>query len=343
MKNLLFTLLLILPFQGFSQIEKAVKPVASPLPVLPAEALRASAGKTRAVVIGISDYQDPQIPDLRFADNDAEAFANFLRSPAGGSLDGDHLKVLIDSQATFAQFDAALNWLMDESKPGDQAIIYFSGHGDVETKTRSQHGFLLCWDSPPQSYISGAYPIFFLKDVVTTLSTENKARVLIITDACRSGKLAGNSIGGAQLTSQNLAQQFANEIKILSCQPNEYSLEGEQWGGGRGAFSFHLVDGLYGLADGNSDGSVNLMEIGRHLEDHVTQEVSPQSQVPMTVGNRTEKLAAVFPDILAQVKKNKTGQLPLFSAIDSKGIEDEVLATVDSTIRALYYTASKKP
>ncbi|MBK6996745.1 MAG: hypothetical protein IPH31_18130 [Lewinellaceae bacterium] len=77
----------------------------------------------------------------------------------------------------------------------------------------------------------GRVPDIFLKDVVTTLSTENKARVLIITDACRSGKLAGNSIGGAQLTSQNLAQQFANEIKILSCQPNEYSLEGEQWGG----------------------------------------------------------------------------------------------------------------
>ncbi|MBK9017577.1 MAG: caspase family protein [Saprospiraceae bacterium] len=47
---------------------------------------------TRAVVVGISDYQDKDIPDLRFADKDAEAFANFLRSPAGGSLDGDHLK-----------------------------------------------------------------------------------------------------------------------------------------------------------------------------------------------------------------------------------------------------------
>ena len=25
--------------------------------------------------------------------------------------------------------------------------------------------------------------------------------------------------------------QYANEVKILSCQPNEFSLEGEQWGG----------------------------------------------------------------------------------------------------------------
>ena len=35
---------------------------------------------TRAVVVGISDYQDVGIPDLRFADRDAQAFANFLRS-----------------------------------------------------------------------------------------------------------------------------------------------------------------------------------------------------------------------------------------------------------------------
>ena len=37
---------------------------------------------TYAVVVGISDYQDPGIPDLRFADKDAEAFAAFLSSKA---------------------------------------------------------------------------------------------------------------------------------------------------------------------------------------------------------------------------------------------------------------------
>jgi protein O-mannosyl-transferase len=330
MKYHLTIILAAVGFAVFAQTDKGAAPLS------PSHALTLSPSVTRAVVIGISDYQDPAIPDLRFADRDAEAFANFLRSPAGGSLDGDHLKLLTNKDATTAQFDAALGWLMDESKEGDQAIIYFSGHGDVETKTRSQHGFLLCWDSPPQAYVSGAYPIFYLKDVVSTLSLENKARVIIITDACRSGKLAGNSIGGSQLTSQNLAQQFAGEIKILSCQPNEYSIEGEQWGGGRGAFSFHLLDGLYGMADGNADASVNLLEIGRYLDDHVTTEVAPQSQVPMTVGNRTEKLAAVFPDLLAQVKKNRAGQLPTFSPTDTRGIEDDVLATVDTTTRQLY-------
>ncbi|MBK8956485.1 MAG: caspase family protein [Saprospiraceae bacterium] len=91
-------------------------------------------GEAYAVVIGISDYQDPGIPDLRFADKDAEAFANYLRSDAGGNLDNDHLKVLINENATMAQFANALDWLWEVCKEGDQAIIYFSGHGDVEKK-----------------------------------------------------------------------------------------------------------------------------------------------------------------------------------------------------------------
>ncbi len=38
----------------------------------------AGTNSTYAVVVGISDYQDEDIPDLRFADKDAEAFATFL-------------------------------------------------------------------------------------------------------------------------------------------------------------------------------------------------------------------------------------------------------------------------
>ena len=35
-------------------------------------------GTTRALVVGISEYQDEGIPDLRFAHRDAQAFADYL-------------------------------------------------------------------------------------------------------------------------------------------------------------------------------------------------------------------------------------------------------------------------
>ncbi len=293
--------------------------------------------QTWAVVIGISDYQDAAIPDLRFADKDAEAFANFLRSPAGGSLDGDHLKVLTNGQATAGRIAEALDGLIEQAKEGDQVIIYFSGHGDVEGKKISQPGFLLCWDSPSRVYMGGGtYSLAFLQEVVSTLSLQNKARVTVITDACHAGKLAGSQIGGAQLTAANLARQFSNEVKILSCQPNEFSLEGEQWGGGRGIFSYHLVDGLFGLADRNGDGSVTLGELDRYLEDKVTAEAAPQSQVPMLLGSKTERLATVNAAMLAALQKNKAGGMPVFAVTESRGFEDEVLAKVDTSVREMY-------
>ncbi|HMW38760.1 MAG: tetratricopeptide repeat protein [Saprospiraceae bacterium] len=292
---------------------------------------------TYAVVVGISDYQDKDIPDLRYADKDAEAFANYLKSPAGGSLDPDHLAVLTNQQATAGRIAEALDALIEKARKDDQVIIYFSGHGDVEGKKLTQPGFLLCWDAPSRVYMGGGtYSLSFLQEVVSTLSVQNQAKVLVVTDACHAGKLAGSQIGGAQLTTANLAKQYANEVKILSCQPSEYSLEGPQWGGGRGVFSYHLIDALLGLADRNNDGQITLGEIDRYLEDHVSGEAAPQSQVPILLGNKTDRIATVNASMLADLKKYKTGHMAAFAATESRGFEEEILSKADTSIKMMY-------
>lgn len=303
---------------------------------LTAQILSDNVTTTRAVIIGISDYQNESIPDLRFADKDAQAFAQYLQSNAGGNVPEDNIKLLTNEAATMAAIAGELDWLVEESTEGDQAIIYFSGHGDVEAKTARQPGFLLTYDSPPKIYIAGAYPLFYLQLIIETLSSDKNVQTLVITDACRAGKLAGSEIGGTQATAANLARQYANEIKILSCQPNEFSLEGEQWGGGRGVFSYHLIEGLIGLADKNENNQVNLLELENHLESTVPSEAAPQSQIPMTVGSKGTQVALVDPDILAELKQLKAQQLPTLAAIASRGMEEILLASVDSTIQQKY-------
>ncbi len=294
-------------------------------------------GTKWAVVVGVSDYQYEEIPDLEYAHKDAEAFSAFLRTEAGGNIPEENIKLLTEEKATNGQFIIALDWLLDVSREGDEVLIYFSGHGDVEKKLLNQPGYLLLWDSPPRSYMLGAMSIYNLQQVISTLSLVNKAKVIIVSDACRSGKLAGSDQNGPQITNANLSKQFANEIKILSCQPDEFSVEGKEWGGGRGAFSYHLVDGLYGLADNNSDSEVNLLEIGRYLEDHVTPQVAPISQNPMTLGNKTEKISIVNEELLASRKK----QTPSLSQIGKKGFDDEILANVDTAVVELYHAFQK--
>ncbi|MBK8564969.1 MAG: caspase family protein [Saprospiraceae bacterium] len=87
--------------------------------------------KTKAVIVGISHYQDADIPDLKLAHHDAEAFAAFLRSEAGGGLSESDYILLTNEEATNARFAAALDWLF-EHVAGGQAIIYFAGYGDVK-------------------------------------------------------------------------------------------------------------------------------------------------------------------------------------------------------------------
>ena len=258
---------------------------------------------TRAVIIGISNYQDEKIPDLKYAHRDVAAFVDFLQSPAGGNVDPENIKTLINEEATVGQIFRVMDWLIDESKEKDQVIIYFSGHGDVETKTIRQRGYLLAHDTPFNNYRSGAIGLDDINDIVATLSEANKSKITLITDACRSGNLAGKSIGGTQVTAAALATQFANEIKIMSCQPDEFALESDQWGGGRGLFSYHLIDGLVGLADRNEDYEINLREIGRYLEDRVSEDAEPESQIPMTLGNKTTRISLVNDDQLAKLQE----------------------------------------
>ena len=327
MKYHLLISLLFLSFSLFAQ-QKGVTP-------LKTQNAELKTSETYAVIVGISDYQDEGIPDLRFADKDAEAFAAHLQSPAGGIVPGESIKLLTNEEATIGNIMAAFTWLIDECQAGDRAIIYFSGHGDVEKVTAFKRGYLLAYDTPPTTYMAGAFEVRMIQDIISTLS-QSDVEVVMVSDACRSGKLSGSEWGGAQATAVALSQKFTNEIKILSCQPDEFSLESEQWGGGRGCFSYHLIDGLNGLADRNNDQQVTLLEIKYYLEDIVPAEAAPQSQIPMTIGSPKTLLTRVDEEYLSEWKSQKAEQLAVLKPIESKGMEEAVLHEADSTIQQLY-------
>ncbi|MCB9314357.1 MAG: caspase family protein [Lewinellaceae bacterium] len=291
-------------------------------------------GTTRAVVVGISDYQHPDIPDLRFAHRDAEAFVAFLRSPSGGQVPDSRIRLLTNAEATAARFDSELQWLVEASEPGDKAYIYFSGHGDVE-RYFGQEGFLLCADAAPRSYAStGSYGVHYLKQLVGHLS-EKRVRVILITDACHAGKLAGSPIGGPQLVAKAMRDQFTDEIKIMACQPNEKSYESPSLGGGRGAFSYFLIDGLNGQADENGDGLIHLRELMRFVSDNVHEVTTPFRQNPVYTGDAEVTMSLALDAQLASQDDAKDNTLPVLAQFDSRAYQSELLMQSDSQIHAL--------
>ncbi len=296
-----------------------------------------SGSTTRAVVVGISDYQHPDIPDLRFANRDAEMFVRYLLSKSGGSLIPENIRLLVDSVATSARFESELDWLLVESIPGDQAIIYFSGHGDVEQKYGNS-GFLLCHDASPKLYGStGAFGIGYLKSLVQSF-TEKRVKIILITDACRAGKLAGSPIGGPNLTAAAMREQFANEIKLMACQPNEMSMESPTLGKGQGVFSYYLIRGLTGEGDEDGDLRIKLGELTRYLTSNVSKEVAPLFQNPVTSGDAEVTISIVDTSDVFYKQELKGNNLDQLSYYTERGYEEVYFHRLDTLHQKLIST-----
>ena len=84
-----------------------------------------------AVVIGINDYADKAIPDLKYAEADARAVHGTLIDPAVGRFPKENVRLILGPQASNDNIKAALYALRRVGKD-DLVVIYFSGHGAKE-------------------------------------------------------------------------------------------------------------------------------------------------------------------------------------------------------------------
>jgi protein O-mannosyl-transferase len=326
--NPLFTLFLLLCAPVFPDLGAQTRPLQS-------------RGTTRAVVVGISEYRDSAIWDLRFAHRDAQAFAGLLQSGALGSVAQENIRVITDEEATEAHFRASLEWLLRESQAGDQAILYFSGHGDVG-KLFTKGEYLLLHDADPDAYITGgAMDVVTLQHILSTLSIEKNVGVLLFMDACRSGKMKEARLPGAQVWGEALLRQEKNEIRLLSCRPEEDSREGEQWGGGHGVFTHFLLHGLSGLADLNGDGVVTAGELRNYLEENVRAEVQPARQQPQMVCQDLDAALAIPTEMSREflLEKKNMAAIPLFRETRRKSIRGNSDPGLADSTRAAWLEA----
>ncbi len=273
-------------------------------------------GNTYALVVGISGYQDAAIPKLNYADKDASMFAKWLQSKAGGSVPGYQVKLLTNENASIAAIYAALNWLQDMAGKNDIVYLYFSGHGDMEIDSASiSKGYLLAYNSPPNNYSNNAVSIDDLNNTANVLTIKNGARVILITDACHSGKLAGNFFKGKQLTAKNLRSVQNTQVRMTSCADDELSAEGPAWGGGRGIFSYYLLLGLNGMADTANNKTITVGNLDKYIQaafkDDAILKKDNFKQNPVIEGNPffsiTQVDAATFATIQSGLRNNNAG------------------------------------
>ena len=137
-------------------------------------------GKYKALVIGINDYQDPKISDLKNAVRDAEAIAETLETGYGFKVTR-----LLNRAASKAAIYNKLRALAANSAADDSVLIYFAGHGDIDRVYNDG------WWIPADA--KGGDALTYLDNTVVQKAMKNmKARhVLLISDSCYSGTLFG--------------------------------------------------------------------------------------------------------------------------------------------------------
>ena len=248
------------------------------------------APQTWGVVIGVNEYLDEGISDLKGSVSDAWIIYHYLTNPSGGGIPKSHLRLLLNEEATRTEVEGAIGNFLAQSCPQDQVLIYFAGHGAPEPG-REQEAFLLVHDTRLDNMVGSAISMRRLPDFLKW-RTEEVGELLLVVDACHSGNIMFPNQRGIKKPPAAAARERAGGIdaslKSLGEGPQRWSvisaasadqLAGELRGscGGSpeytgGLFTCHLLQALKGLADLNADGALSTSEIFQHVRAQVSKE-----------------------------------------------------------------------
>jgi uncharacterized caspase-like protein len=245
-----------------------------------------------ALVVGVSNYQDSRIPALRYAAADAISLYEWLVSPKGGRFTPSRVRLLTNQEATSGKIKESLfNWLR-EALEEDLVVVFFAGHGSPDSPDSNENLFLLPYDADYDHIASTSFPMW---DIETALKRFIKARkVIVMADACHASgvgqayDVARRASRGMQVNSihsalQNLSQVGDGVCILSASDQNQFSQEGQKWGGGHGVFTYYLLQGLTGEADYNRDRTVTLGEIIPYLSEKVRR-ATGNAQTPTVAG-----------------------------------------------------------
>ncbi len=244
-----------------------------------ATAAAQTGGQTYALLVGISKYAKPEL-SLQYADADASVFSNLIESPLGGGVPANNVLLLTDEKATTAAVrNGFQDFLKRRAGKNDTVVILIAGHGTVDGKD----AYILTYDSDPQDLKSTALGM----DEVQSLFEDQLSkvgRVLLFVDVCKAGTIGTIHNTTVASNVQQLGDVQGDLFGLLASRPREVSLEGPQFGGGHGVFSYYVIKGLEGAADANHDGVVDADELIKYVSDQVPM-ATANKQHPREFGN----------------------------------------------------------
>lgn len=232
----------------------------------------ASAGDPvhRALLIGINEYESPDLGDLRGALNDIELIRHVLTTRLGFAT--ENVQTMADAEATRTGILRALEELVSRAGPEDQVYVHYSGHGSQVKDLNGDET-----DGMDETLVPHDGRMAGIADVTddelgTIFSRFRTKNVLIILDSCHSGTAtrgtgirtrsvprdtriglyAHDGIGGRAVTTL----ESAGYVLMTGAASNQSALDGPIDGKYYGFFSYCLGTSLGEVPLGTSAGDV---------------------------------------------------------------------------------------
>jgi len=192
--------------------------------------------------VGVSDYKSPKIGDVPACAEGAKKLSQLL-SPTWGE---EHIKLLLDSEASKSEIRAAVDWLVSNEDSNDTVLFYFSGHG-------SEEGYL----APYNAYYKETW--ITSRELSRWLSALDSKKFVIVLDTCHAGQYETNLSGSGR-------------VVLMSSRADELSYSGSDGG----VFTYYLLEALseFSIADANRDYELSAEELFQYAEPKTISETT---------------------------------------------------------------------
>lgn len=252
-----------------------------------------SQGQQYALIIGITSY--PNFPEgrrLKYADDDAFLFYNFIQTEQGGDFPQQNIRLLLNQDATRRHILDDIDWLSRRVKSDDIVYILFAGHSELDDCERA---YFMPFDADPaRPEDRGIRSDQFIEDIKAKI---NSKYMIFFIDACYAASVNSKGLTrsrGGNIT-RSLKQIWANVFKgqdaisigFLSAASNQFSYEDPKIA--HGLFTYYLMQGMKncaadGKSNGEKDGIVTAGELYRYILDkvewHAQKELNGRYQSP---------------------------------------------------------------
>jgi len=238
-------------------------------------------------VIGINDYKNANM-SLNYATADARAFQESIEKSTGRIFRKSQIYTLFNSDALRLQILSYFSEIKTKAQPQDMFVFYYAGHGvmgEAVGKIPADY-YLVPWDV---TQLYGNEEVLAENGIssmeLMEISREIRAqKQLFVLDACQSGgAIETFAMRGA--AEQKAIMQLARSsgIVVLSASGSEqFATEFQSLG--HGAFTYALLQGIDGAADGGEkDKKITVSELKAYIEDQlpqITEKYRGQAQYP---------------------------------------------------------------